>query len=86
MNRFATFSAAQAACSRYCDASNPERRQHHGLHAERGKEPMRLIRLYAGHDLNHLKQIDALTAPEPRSTVGSGLGKAYREVEGAGSL
>jgi len=30
----------------------------YGLHAERGKETIRhLLRLYAGHDLNHLAQI-----------------------------
>jgi hypothetical protein len=30
----------------------------HGVHQERGKETVRhLLRLYAGHDLNHLQQI-----------------------------
>ena len=33
------------------------------MHAERGKETVRhLIRLYAGHDLNHLHQIERLAA------------------------
>jgi hypothetical protein len=33
----------------------------HGMHAERGRETVdHLIRLYAGHDLNHLAQIERL--------------------------
>jgi uncharacterized damage-inducible protein DinB len=33
----------------------------HGMHAERGKETVsHLVRLYAGHDLNHLKQIEQI--------------------------
>ena len=35
----------------------------YGMHAERGKETVRaLISLYAGHDLNHLGQIERLLA------------------------
>lgn len=59
----ATFSAARASLLSLLRRVDPARRQHHGLHAERGKEPIEhLIRLYAGHDLNHLKQIEALVA------------------------
>lgn len=40
---------------------DPALHANHGLHAERGKETItHLIRLYAGHDLNHLAQIEAL--------------------------
>ena len=40
---------------------DPSRHAHHGLHAERGEETIaHLIQLYAGHDINHLKQIEAL--------------------------
>lgn len=40
---------------------DPALHANHGLHAERGKEPItHLVRLYAGHDLNHLRQIEAL--------------------------
>jgi hypothetical protein len=40
---------------------DPARHAHHGLHAERGKETItHLVRLYAGHDLNHLVQIERL--------------------------
>ncbi len=35
--------------------------QNYGMHAERGKETLaHLILMFAGHDLNHLKQIDRL--------------------------
>ena len=44
-----------------------------GMHAERGKETVRhLMRLYAGHDINHVQQIERLLeaqdrdAPPPR--------------------
>lgn len=35
---------------------------HYGMHAERGKESIEhLMRLYAGHDRNHLAQVERLT-------------------------
>ena len=35
----------------------------YGLHAERGEESIaHLIRLYAGHDMNHLRQVERLIA------------------------
>jgi tRNA-binding protein len=38
----------------------------YGMHAERGRETIaHLIRLYAGHDLNHLRQIEGLVAQLP---------------------
>jgi hypothetical protein len=39
----------------------PSLHANHGLHAERGKETIEhLVRLYAGHDLNHLAQVERL--------------------------
>lgn len=39
----------------------PAQRKQFGLHSERGEESIdRLIHLIAGHDLNHLEQIEAL--------------------------
>ncbi|HEY7161471.1 MAG TPA: DinB family protein, partial [Acidobacteriota bacterium] len=33
----------------------------YGIHSERGKESIRdIVRLYAGHDLNHLQQLERL--------------------------
>ena len=42
------------------------RLEHAGRHEERGREPIaHLMRLYAGHDLNHLEQIGALLKAAP---------------------
>jgi hypothetical protein len=57
----ATFTAGRASLLSLLARVDPARLDHHGMHAERGKETVgHLIRLYAGHDLNHLKQIEAL--------------------------
>jgi hypothetical protein len=43
----------------------PEERDRHGVHSERGPESIALlIRLYAGHDRNHLAQIERLLASD----------------------
>jgi len=42
---------------------NPVQWEQFGLHAERGKETIKHIsRLTAGHDINHLRQVQSLTA------------------------
>jgi hypothetical protein len=57
----ALFSALRSATVRLLGRVDPARLQHAGLHAERGRESgEHLIRLYAGHDLNHLTQIERL--------------------------
>jgi len=41
----------------------PEQWKHHGLHAERGEETIEtIVRMIAGHDLNHMKQIERILA------------------------
>jgi DinB superfamily len=41
--------------------------KHHGMHAERGQETVEhIVRLIAGHDINHLQQIERIVVPEPR--------------------
>jgi hypothetical protein len=41
----------------------PEQWKHHGLHAERGRETIEhIVRMFAGHDLNHLRQIEEIVA------------------------
>jgi hypothetical protein len=41
----------------------PEQWQYHGMHAERGQETVEhIVRLFAGHDLNHLQQIERILA------------------------
>ncbi len=56
-----TFTAARTSLLSLLARVDPSRHAHHGLHAERGPETItHLIQLYAGHDINHLKQIEAL--------------------------
>ncbi len=41
----------------------PEQWKHHGMHAERGVETVEhLLRLFAGHDLNHTHQVEQILA------------------------
>lgn len=57
----ATFTAARTSLLSLLARVDPSRLEHHGMHAERGKETIaHLIRLYAGHDINHLTQIEGL--------------------------
>lgn len=57
------FDATRAANLRLLRRVDPKRLENHGMHAERGKETItHLIRLYAGHDLNHLRQIEEIAA------------------------
>jgi hypothetical protein len=45
----------------------PEQWKHHGMHAERGQETVEhIVRLIAGHDLNHLHQVERILAPKPK--------------------
>jgi len=48
----------------------PEQWKHYGIHAERGQETMeRLVDMYAGHDLNHLRQIERILASSRESAA-----------------
>lgn len=39
----------------------PEQWQHCGMHSERGQESIEhMVRMFAGHDLNHLRQVEAI--------------------------
>jgi hypothetical protein len=41
----------------------PEQWKHYGMHAERGQETIEhIVRLIAGHDLNHLQQVERILA------------------------
>jgi tRNA-binding EMAP/Myf-like protein len=59
----------------------------YGMHAERGKESVRqLISLYAGHDLNHLMQIERLVAERDAAAApahGFTPAPAKPEIDGA---
>jgi len=42
---------------------DPGQWAHYGVHSERGQESIdRMVRMYAGHDLNHLQQIETILA------------------------
>jgi DinB superfamily len=44
---------------------SPEQRKHFGMHAERGEESLqRILHMMAGHDLNHISQIEKILAPK----------------------
>jgi uncharacterized damage-inducible protein DinB len=55
------FEATRTANLRLLRRVDPKQLENHGMHAERGRETVvHLIRLFAGHDLNHLRQIEEL--------------------------
>ncbi len=59
----AVLSALRAATVRLFGSLSEEELDRFGLHAERGKESLRhMIRMSAGHDRNHLTQIERLAA------------------------
>ena len=43
-----------------------EQLQHHGMHTERGRETVaHLLKMWAGHDLNHRAQVERIAATAP---------------------
>ena len=55
------FSAVRKANLAFLQSLPQDRWNHYGMHSERGKETLQdVVRMYAGHDLNHLKQLDNL--------------------------
>ena len=59
----ALFTALRMSLLALVSGLDDEKLDRFGVHAERGKESVRyLIGLYAGHDLNHLAQIERLLA------------------------
>jgi hypothetical protein len=48
-------------------ALTPEQWKHHGVHNERGAETIEtIVRMFAGHDLNHFQQIERILAGNAR--------------------
>jgi hypothetical protein len=44
-----------------------QRWENHGMHAERGKETIsRIVEMFAGHDLNHLRQVEKIAKAAKR--------------------
>ncbi len=59
----AQFCAVRAANLALYKSLSPEQWKHYGIHSERGQETVEhIVRMIAGHDLNHLKQIEAILA------------------------
>jgi hypothetical protein len=59
---FRTLRAANLALLK---SLTPEQWKHYGMHAERGQETIeRIVRMFAGHDINHLQQIEGILKPK----------------------
>lgn len=47
------------------ESLQPEQWKQYGMHSERGKESIEhIVRMFAGHDVNHLQQIEKILAPK----------------------
>src|SRR5579864_9252925 len=59
------FRVAREANLSLLKSLSAEQWKHYGLHAERGIETIEhIIHLHAGHDLNHLSQVERILAPK----------------------
>ena len=57
------FESLRAANLAMLKTLSPEQWGHYGMHSERGQETIEhIVRMFAGHDLNHLKQIESIVA------------------------
>lgn len=55
------FRAVREANLSLLKSLTPEQWKHYGMHSERGQESIEhVVRMFAGHDLNHMKQIEAI--------------------------
>src|SRR5205814_7543695 len=60
------FRAARSSTLSLLRRVDPSLHENHGMHGERGRETVaHIVRLYAGHDRNHLGQIEGLLATHP---------------------
>jgi hypothetical protein len=51
----------------------PAQWKHHGIHSERGPETIEdMVRMYAGHDINHIQQIERALSAEKKKARGPG--------------
>jgi hypothetical protein len=61
----AQFRAVREANLALLKSLTPEQWKHHGMHAERGVETIEHITcMMAGHDLNHMGQVERIVAPK----------------------
>jgi len=70
------FRAVREANLRLLKSLTPEQWKHYGMHSERGRESIEdHVLRFAGHDLNHLKQIERLLAPQKIQKTSAGKKK-----------
>jgi hypothetical protein len=57
------FKVLRKANLRLLKSLTPEQWKQYGMHSERGQESVeRIVRMFAGHDLNHIQQIERILA------------------------
>jgi uncharacterized damage-inducible protein DinB len=57
------FRAVREANLALLDSLEPEQWKQYGMHSERGQESIEhIVRMFAGHDVNHLQQIESILA------------------------
>jgi hypothetical protein len=55
------FRALREANLALLQSLTPEQWKHHGMHSERGEETVEhIVRMFAGHDINHVQQIERI--------------------------
>ena len=55
------FRAVREANLALLKSLTPEQWKHYGMHSERGQETIEhIVRMFAGHDINHLQQIESI--------------------------
>jgi DinB superfamily len=60
---FAQYRSLREANLALVKTLTPEQWKHHGVHNERGAETIEtIVRMFAGHDLNHFQQIERIIA------------------------
>jgi hypothetical protein len=64
---FEQFATARAGNVVLMKSLTPEQWKQHGMHSERGAETVeRILQMMAGHDINHVAQIEKLVAAKKR--------------------
>ncbi|HEY0704241.1 MAG TPA: DinB family protein [Candidatus Acidoferrales bacterium] len=73
------FESLRAANLAMLKTLTPEQWQHFGMHSEPGQETIQhIVTMFAGHDLNHLKQIEGIVAATRKSKKGTARKKTRK--------
>lgn len=66
------FRVLRAANLALLESLEPEQWAHYGMHSERGQETIEhIVRMFAGHDVNHLRQIEQILQGQPSAAPAS---------------